>query len=136
MPRTPADEITALEADSWTDVDSIRRPSAIATGQGSDERRRLKAQLHQQLIASMDVSVLGTISREELRSEVRRMAEELCQRSSNLLNRANFNTPNLIVFTPASLVSPTNIQPSGSAGAITSTSTTARQVQFALNLRW
>lgn len=46
----------------------------------------------------------------------------------NLLNRANFNTPNLIVFTPAGV--------SGTAGAINSTSTTARQVQFALKLRW
>jgi len=52
----------------------------------------------------------------------------------NLLNRANFNTPNLIVFTPTSLVSPTVINPSGTAGAISSTSTTSRQVQFALKL--
>ena len=86
MPRTPSDEVTALEGESWTDVEDVRRPSAA--GQGSDERRRLKAQLHQQLIANMDLSVLGTISRDELRAEVRRMAEELCQRSSNLLNRA------------------------------------------------
>jgi hypothetical protein len=40
----------------------------------------------------------------------------------NLLDRANFNTPNLVVFTPAG-VSPT-------AGVITSTATTSRQVQF------
>jgi hypothetical protein len=46
----------------------------------------------------------------------------------NLLNRANFNTPNLITFTPTGV--------SGTAGAITSTSTTARQVQFALKLLW
>lgn len=46
----------------------------------------------------------------------------------NLLNRANFNTPNLIVFTPAGL--------SGTAGAITSTSTTSRQVQFGVKLLW
>ena len=46
----------------------------------------------------------------------------------NLLNRANFNTPNLITFTPSGV--------SGTAGAITSTSTTARQVQFALKLIW
>lgn len=46
----------------------------------------------------------------------------------NLLNRANFNTPNLIAFTPSGV--------SGSAGAITATSTTARQVQFALKLIW
>ncbi|UWZ84149.1 TonB-dependent receptor [Occallatibacter riparius] len=46
----------------------------------------------------------------------------------NLLNRANFNTPNLIVFTPTGV--------SGTAGAITSTSTSSRQVQFALKLLW
>ncbi len=46
----------------------------------------------------------------------------------NILNRANFNTPNLIVFTPSG-VSPT-------AGVITSTATTSRQVQFALKLLW
>ena len=46
----------------------------------------------------------------------------------NLLNRANFNTPNLITFTPAGV--------SGTAGAITSTSTTSRQVQFALKFLW
>jgi hypothetical protein len=52
----------------------------------------------------------------------------------NLLNRANFNTPNLIVFTPPSASNPTGS--SGTAGAITGTSTTARQVQFALKLLW
>jgi hypothetical protein len=46
----------------------------------------------------------------------------------NLLNRANFNTPNGIVFTPSG-ANPT-------AGAITSTSTTSRQVQFGLKLLW
>ena len=46
----------------------------------------------------------------------------------NLLNRANFNTPNLIVFTPTGV--------SGTAGAITGTSTTSRQAQFALKLLW
>jgi len=46
----------------------------------------------------------------------------------NLLDRANFNQPNEVVFTPSGL-SPT-------AGVITSTSTTSRQTQFALKLRW
>ncbi|HTP69657.1 MAG TPA: carboxypeptidase regulatory-like domain-containing protein [Dongiaceae bacterium] len=50
----------------------------------------------------------------------------------NLLNRANFNTPNLIVFTPPTAANPNGL--SGTAGAITSTSTTARQLQFALKL--
>ena len=52
----------------------------------------------------------------------------------NLLNRADFNTPNLILFTPPTATNPTGL--SGTAGAITSTATTARQVQFALKLLW
>lgn len=52
----------------------------------------------------------------------------------NFLNRANFNTPNLIVFTPPTAANPTGV--SGTASAVTSTSTTARQVQFALRLLW
>jgi len=46
----------------------------------------------------------------------------------NLLDKANFNQPNEVVFTPSG-VSPT-------AGAITSTATTSRQVQLGLKLRW
>ena len=46
----------------------------------------------------------------------------------NLLDRANFNLPNAVVFTPSG-VSPT-------AGVITSTSTASRQVQFGLKLLW
>ncbi len=41
----------------------------------------------------------------------------------NILNHTNFNTPNLVVFTPSG-VSPT------------STSTTSRQIQFAAKLLW
>jgi Carboxypeptidase regulatory-like domain len=52
----------------------------------------------------------------------------------NLLNRANFNTPNLITFTPPTAANLTGL--SGTAGAITSTSTTSRQVQFGLKLLW
>jgi hypothetical protein len=46
----------------------------------------------------------------------------------NLLNRANFATPNTIVFSSASAT------PSPTAGLITSTSTTSRQIQFGLKL--
>ncbi len=45
----------------------------------------------------------------------------------NILNRANFNTPNAVTFTPT--VSPT-------AGLITSTATSSRQIQFGLKLLW
>ena len=52
----------------------------------------------------------------------------------NLLDRANFCTPNLIVFTPPTAANPSGV--SGTAGAITGTSTISRQVQFALKLIW
>jgi len=48
----------------------------------------------------------------------------------NLANRANFGTPNAVVFTSASTV------PSPTAGVITATSTTSRQIQFGLKLLW
>jgi hypothetical protein len=73
-------------------------------------------------LATWDFSVLkDTKIREQMSLEFR--AEIF-----NLLNRANFNMPNEVVFTPSG-VSPT-------AGVITSTSTTARQVQFGLKLLW
>ena len=61
----------------------------------------------------------------------------------NLLNRANFNTPNLITFVQgfnstglnAGTVTSTPA-PSGLNGSITSTSTSSRQVQFGLKLLW
>jgi len=79
-------------------------------------------------LATWDFSVLkDTAIRERLNLQFR--AEIF-----NLLNRANFNTPNLIVFTPPTATNPTGL--SGTAGAITSTSTTSRQIQFALKLLW
>ena len=53
----------------------------------------------------------------------------------NILNRANFNTPNLIdaVGPPTGSTTPV-VSPA--AGLITSTSTTSRQVQFGLKLLW
>ena len=44
----------------------------------------------------------------------------------NILDRANFNSPNAVVFTPSG-ISPT-------AGLITSTATSSRQIQFGLKL--
>jgi hypothetical protein len=48
----------------------------------------------------------------------------------NLFNRANFNNPNPVVFASAAG------GPSPTAGVITSTSTTSRQIQFGLKLMW
>jgi len=48
----------------------------------------------------------------------------------DIFNRANFGTPNAVVFSSAGSA------PSGAAGVITATSTTSRQIQFGLKLFW
>jgi hypothetical protein len=48
----------------------------------------------------------------------------------NVFNHTNFNTPNPVVFTSATG------GPSPTAGVITATSTTSRQIQFGLKLLW
>jgi len=73
-------------------------------------------------LATWDVSFLkDTRLRERLNLQLR---AELF----NILNHANFNSPNAVTFTPSG-VSPT-------AGIITSTSTSSRQIQFSVKLRW
>jgi pilus assembly protein CpaF len=51
-----------------------------------DRLLRHKRELHQQLIASMDLSTIGTMKDDELRIEVRRAAEALCRHSADLLS--------------------------------------------------
>jgi len=77
-------------------------------------------------LATWDFSAFKTTNLRE------RLALQFRAEIFNLLNRANFNTPNLITFT--SSASGTKV--SGTAGAITSTSTTSRQIQFGLKLIW
>jgi hypothetical protein len=79
-------------------------------------------------LATWDFSVLKNIPLHE------RLSLQFRAELFNLLNRANFNTPNLFVFTPPTATNPTGL--SGTAGVITSTATTSRQVQFGLKLPW
>jgi pilus assembly protein CpaF len=60
-----------------------------ATLSAAERFLRYKRELHQQLIASMDLSALGTLSEDALRLEVRRAAEELCRRSSDLFSQTD-----------------------------------------------
>lgn len=77
-------------------------------------------------LATWDFSAFKTTKMSE------RLAVQFRAEIFNLLNRANFNTPNLITFTSSA----TGTKTSGTAGAITSTSTTSRQIQFGLKLIW
>ncbi len=62
------------------------RPGATTA---EDKFHRLKAQLHQQLITHLNLPAIGNVSDNQLRQEVRRAAEELCQRGTELLNSAD-----------------------------------------------
>ena len=75
-------------------------------------------------LAALDISLVkNTRLSERLNLQIRGEA-------FNIMNHPNFNTPNLIVFTSASA------PPSGSAGVITSTATSSRQLQIAAKLLW
>jgi pilus assembly protein CpaF len=62
--------------------------TTLNSGPAKTEERFLhyKRELHQQLIAGMDLSTIGAMEEGELRVEVRRAAEELCRSSADLLN--------------------------------------------------
>lgn len=75
-------------------------------------------------LATTDLSLAkNTALSEKLRAQFR--AEFF-----NIWNRANFATPNAVVFSAAGST------PSSTAGVITATSTTSRQIQLGLKLRW
>jgi len=81
-------------------------------------------------LATWDLSAakqmhLGQTSRLELRLEI-----------FNVLNRTNFNTPSLIVAVLQAAPNATFPEASPTAGQITSTATTSRQIQLGLRLLW
>ncbi len=66
----------------------------IQTGRGSDRRpssssedlfSRQKQELHAKLVGAMDLSTLGSMGEDELRREVRRVAEEMTRQSAELM---------------------------------------------------
>ena len=59
---------------------------APSTAKGDDRLLQYKRELHQRLISSMDLSVLGKVDPEGLRRAVRNAAEELTRQSTDLLN--------------------------------------------------
>ena len=75
-------------------------------------------------LAELDFSVLKTTPISE-KAKLQFRAEFF-----NVLNRTNFGTPNAVVYTSASTI------PSPTAGVITSTATTSRQIQFGVKAIW
>jgi Carboxypeptidase regulatory-like domain len=77
-------------------------------------------------LATWDFSVLKDTAINE------RLSLQFRAEIFNILDRANFNTPTVILAT----LSGTTPVPNPTAGAVTSTSTSSRQIQFGLKLLW
>jgi hypothetical protein len=75
-------------------------------------------------LAQLDLSILKNTALSE------RVHLQFRTEFFNILNRANFATPNAVVYSSASAI------PNPTAGVITSTATTSRQIQFGLKLLW
>ena len=60
--------------------------TAFAAPSNEERMLRIKKDLHQKLIAEMDLSAMGSLGEEELRAEVRKGAEQLCRQSDDLLS--------------------------------------------------
>jgi carboxypeptidase family protein len=74
-------------------------------------------------LAEVDMSMFKTTRLAE------RFSLQFRAEAFNLLNRSNFGIPNLVMLTPPGA-------PASSAGAITTTATTSRQIQLGLKLNW
>src|SRR5262245_50353738 len=70
------------------DNGSLLGEQSRATTTPEERFLRFKKELHQKLIANMDLSAIGSMNEEQLRLEVPRAAEELTRQSSGLLNLA------------------------------------------------
>ena len=75
-------------------------------------------------LAELDLAIAKRLSLSE------RFSAQFRADFFNVLNHTNFNTPNTIVFTSAAG------GPSPTAGVITATSTSSRQIQLGLKLLW
>lgn len=84
-------------------------------------------------LATLDLSLAKKFSLSE------RLALQFRSEFFNIFNRVNFNTPNPVVFTSGPTTPspiPVASVPSSTAGVITATSTSSRQVQLGLKLLW
>ncbi len=116
---------------SFTGKAIVGKPSAVVQScgiSGAAAGQRILWQSGPRLAYRVRDSPSGTSPCSRTRRSHERMRLQLRAEFFNILNHSNFNTPNLVVFTPSG-VSPT-------AGVITSTSTTSRQIQFAAKLLW
>jgi hypothetical protein len=99
-------------------------PTAFVVPQAGTYGNLQRDSLTGPAVTELDTSLYKTVHLAE------RLNLQLRGDAFNILNHANFNTPNLVVYSSATSA------PSSSAGVITSTSTTSRQLQVSARLSW
>jgi pilus assembly protein CpaF len=85
-PETEIPLDDAVPVPDMDDTADAAVPMEDTTSDFDEGLNRIKRELHQQVIAGMDLSAIGTMHEEELRTEVRRIAEQICDRRTDLLN--------------------------------------------------
>lgn len=82
-------QAAAEDAEHDADADSEENEDDQADAEEDDAWfLSLKRELHQQVIAEMDLATLSRMGNKELREEVRHQVEEICKERSDLLNMA------------------------------------------------
>jgi pilus assembly protein CpaF len=87
FPTRPAEKEKAERPGVWGRSAPNANEAALPEEHSREEWRQFKIQLHHRLIMGMDLTALTALTKEQLRQEVRRVADDICQRSSNLLSR-------------------------------------------------
>jgi len=70
-------------------LSSLANNGAATLSHDGDHLERLKAELHERLVGSLNLSIVRTVEPELLREELRRGAEELCSLHGGLLSQAD-----------------------------------------------
>jgi pilus assembly protein CpaF len=71
-------------------IDRDQRDGQFPAAKDDEQQfNRLKAQLHERLVGSLNLSLVRTVDPEWLREELRRGADELCSKHSGLLSQAD-----------------------------------------------
>lgn len=88
VPRPASGRTSPPVRDSRPEPAGTTPRVATESEQRRDRYLSLKCQLHQQVIGEMDLATVGQMGEEQLRREVRRKAEALCQQQTELMSQA------------------------------------------------
>jgi pilus assembly protein CpaF len=90
--RSKPNDVADIPNNDSTERGDVAARDVVTAPEDNDAVNLIKRELHHQVIAGMDLSAIGTMREDVLRLEVRRVAEELCDRRTDLLNLSERET--------------------------------------------